>query len=349
MLVAAADGFGLTESNGKPWRWDNVVGLHAQDCRALVDDPVFLSASAGPGVVGRRSTDPCSPAIGASSGAVPGSRNGSQATRHWLSRGRARNGRHRHRGGVRLSVDRRRRASGGRRDGLAPVRAVALGWPSRGFVRRSTGVAIRSCLSEPVTPSGQASLSHEARVAVGGIAPSWRLRRSTGRMAAARRTRRAAQAARACGRHDAESRPSTASLQEGRQPRSAEARQHRRRCLCSLRAGWRGPRRWCGQRPSHASGRRAMKHGELRQHPGLLPIGAPHARLLDVSYTHRRRTFNRSDQHTSGFSASRPTGGHPPLGDHLWRATFEGLPIRAWPRARVGLYPIVSHLIWRRK
>jgi hypothetical protein len=162
MLVAAADGFGLTESNGKPWRWDNVVGLHAQDCRALVDDPVFLSASAGPGVVGRRSTDPCSPAIGASSGAVPGSRNGSQATRHWLSRGRARNGRHRHRGGVRLSVDRRRRASGGRRDGLAPVRAVALGWPSRGFVRRSTGVAIRSCLSEPVTPSGQASLSHRA-------------------------------------------------------------------------------------------------------------------------------------------------------------------------------------------
>ena len=79
-----------------------------------------------------------------------------------LSRGRARNGRHRHRRGVRLSVDRRRRASGGRRDGLAPVRAEALGWPSRGFARRSTGVAIRSCLSEPVTPSGQASLSHRA-------------------------------------------------------------------------------------------------------------------------------------------------------------------------------------------
>jgi len=36
-------------------------------------------------------------------------------------------------------------------------------------------VAIRSCLSEPVTPSGQARLSHEARVAVGGSAPSWRL------------------------------------------------------------------------------------------------------------------------------------------------------------------------------
>ena len=50
MLGAAADGFGLTENNGKPWRWDNVVGLHAQDCRALVDDPVLLSASAGPGV-----------------------------------------------------------------------------------------------------------------------------------------------------------------------------------------------------------------------------------------------------------------------------------------------------------
>jgi hypothetical protein len=55
VLVAAADGFGLSEDGGDSWRWEN-DGLHAHYCRAvaLAGDTVFLSASAGHH--GRRTT-----------------------------------------------------------------------------------------------------------------------------------------------------------------------------------------------------------------------------------------------------------------------------------------------------
>jgi photosystem II stability/assembly factor-like uncharacterized protein len=55
VLVAAADGFGLSEDGGDTWRWDN-AGLHAHYCRAvaLADDTVLLSASTGHR--GRRAT-----------------------------------------------------------------------------------------------------------------------------------------------------------------------------------------------------------------------------------------------------------------------------------------------------
>jgi hypothetical protein len=48
VLVAAFDGFGLSEDGGDTWRWEN-EGLHAHYCRAvaLADGIVFLSASAG--------------------------------------------------------------------------------------------------------------------------------------------------------------------------------------------------------------------------------------------------------------------------------------------------------------
>ena len=55
VLVAAADGFGVSEDGGDTWRWDN-AGLHAHYCRAvaLADDTVLLSASTGHR--GRRAT-----------------------------------------------------------------------------------------------------------------------------------------------------------------------------------------------------------------------------------------------------------------------------------------------------
>jgi len=55
VLVAAADGFGLSEDSGDTWRWDN-AGFHAHYCRAvaLADDTVLLSASTGHR--GRRAT-----------------------------------------------------------------------------------------------------------------------------------------------------------------------------------------------------------------------------------------------------------------------------------------------------
>jgi len=55
VLVAAADGFGLSEDGGETWRWEN-EGLHAHYCRAvaLARDTVLLSASTGHG--GRRAT-----------------------------------------------------------------------------------------------------------------------------------------------------------------------------------------------------------------------------------------------------------------------------------------------------
>jgi len=48
VLVAAADGFGVSEDGGDTWRWEN-DGLHAHYCRAvaLADDSVLLSASSG--------------------------------------------------------------------------------------------------------------------------------------------------------------------------------------------------------------------------------------------------------------------------------------------------------------
>jgi len=48
VLVAAADGFGVSEDGGGTWRWEN-EGLHAHYCRAvaLADDTVLLSASSG--------------------------------------------------------------------------------------------------------------------------------------------------------------------------------------------------------------------------------------------------------------------------------------------------------------
>src|SRR5437867_7248172 len=48
VLVAAADGFGLSPDGGDTWRWDN-GGLHAHYCRAvaLAGDTVLLSASTG--------------------------------------------------------------------------------------------------------------------------------------------------------------------------------------------------------------------------------------------------------------------------------------------------------------
>ena len=48
VLVAAADGFGLSGDGGDTWRWEN-AGLHAHYCRAvaLAGDTVLLSASAG--------------------------------------------------------------------------------------------------------------------------------------------------------------------------------------------------------------------------------------------------------------------------------------------------------------
>ena len=55
VLVAAADGFGLSPDGGDTWRWDN-GGLHAHYCRAvaLAGDTVRLSASTGHR--GRRAT-----------------------------------------------------------------------------------------------------------------------------------------------------------------------------------------------------------------------------------------------------------------------------------------------------
>jgi len=55
VLVAAADGFGLSPDGGDTWRWDN-GGLHAHYCRAvaLAGDTVLLSASTGHR--GRRAT-----------------------------------------------------------------------------------------------------------------------------------------------------------------------------------------------------------------------------------------------------------------------------------------------------
>ncbi len=56
VLVAAADGFGVSEDGGDTWRWDN-DGLHAHYCRAVAiadDDTVLLSASTGHH--GRRAT-----------------------------------------------------------------------------------------------------------------------------------------------------------------------------------------------------------------------------------------------------------------------------------------------------
>ena len=48
VLVAAYDGFGVSEDGGETWRWEN-TGLHAHYCRAvaLAGDTVLLSASAG--------------------------------------------------------------------------------------------------------------------------------------------------------------------------------------------------------------------------------------------------------------------------------------------------------------
>src|SRR6266446_1769724 len=48
VLVAAYDGFGVSEDGGDTWRWEN-AGLHAHYCRAvaLAGDTVLLSASAG--------------------------------------------------------------------------------------------------------------------------------------------------------------------------------------------------------------------------------------------------------------------------------------------------------------
>jgi photosystem II stability/assembly factor-like uncharacterized protein len=48
VLVAAADGFGLSRDGGGAWRWEN-RGLHAHYCRAIAcaDDTVLLSASSG--------------------------------------------------------------------------------------------------------------------------------------------------------------------------------------------------------------------------------------------------------------------------------------------------------------
>ena len=55
VLVAAADGFGLSRDGGDTWRWEN-DGLHAHYCRAvaLAGDTVLLSASTGHR--GRRAT-----------------------------------------------------------------------------------------------------------------------------------------------------------------------------------------------------------------------------------------------------------------------------------------------------
>jgi photosystem II stability/assembly factor-like uncharacterized protein len=48
VLVAAFDGFGLSDDGGDTWRWEN-EGLHAHYCRAvaLAGDTVLLSASSG--------------------------------------------------------------------------------------------------------------------------------------------------------------------------------------------------------------------------------------------------------------------------------------------------------------
>jgi hypothetical protein len=48
VLVAAYDGFGVSEDRGDTWRWDN-DGLHSHYCRAVAvaGDMVLLSASAG--------------------------------------------------------------------------------------------------------------------------------------------------------------------------------------------------------------------------------------------------------------------------------------------------------------
>ncbi|HEY7652608.1 MAG TPA: hypothetical protein VIG07_07280 [Methylomirabilota bacterium] len=48
VLVAAYDGFGVSEDRGDTWRWEN-DGLHAHYCRAVAvaGDAVLLSASAG--------------------------------------------------------------------------------------------------------------------------------------------------------------------------------------------------------------------------------------------------------------------------------------------------------------
>jgi len=48
VLVAAYDGFGVSEDRGDTWRWEN-DGLHAHYCRAIAvaGDVVLLSASAG--------------------------------------------------------------------------------------------------------------------------------------------------------------------------------------------------------------------------------------------------------------------------------------------------------------
>ena len=55
VLVAAYDGFGVSEDRGATWRWEN-DGLHAHYCRAVAvaGDVVLLSASAGHH--GRRAT-----------------------------------------------------------------------------------------------------------------------------------------------------------------------------------------------------------------------------------------------------------------------------------------------------
>ena len=55
VLVAAADGFGLSRDGGDTWRWEN-DGLHAHYCRAVAvaGDTVLLSASTGHR--GRRAT-----------------------------------------------------------------------------------------------------------------------------------------------------------------------------------------------------------------------------------------------------------------------------------------------------
>jgi photosystem II stability/assembly factor-like uncharacterized protein len=55
VLVAAADGFGVSEDGGDTWRWEN-SGLHAHYCRAvaLAADTVLVSASTGHR--GRRAT-----------------------------------------------------------------------------------------------------------------------------------------------------------------------------------------------------------------------------------------------------------------------------------------------------
>ena len=127
VLVAAFDGFGMSRDGGETWTWEN-EGLHAHYCRAValgrrhgdserVDRPSRASRGVVPPVArGRGTFERC----------ADGLPDGSRTTSTPAASPRTATPCHRHRGRVRVPLDRCRPPVGALAKGLAPVRAVAL-------------------------------------------------------------------------------------------------------------------------------------------------------------------------------------------------------------------------------